>query len=87
MTSRDDARRLARHLLVIADDLDERGYRLTGTNRQAARVLLELAELVPDAGACPVCGAPVLQPSTGRRRVYCSDRCKRRARNATERAS
>lgn len=28
---------------------------------------------------CPVCDAPVIQPRTGRRRVYCTDECRRAA--------
>lgn len=46
--------------------------------RQIERLERELAAL-RGPGACPSCGGPIKQPTTGRRRRFCSDRCRRRA--------
>lgn len=92
---------LPRLLALAADDLSHRGYPPAGIVRRGARELLTLAERVAaleaelarhrrqaaEGDGCPVCGAEVPQPARGRRRVYCSDRCRkararRKSRNA-----
>jgi predicted nucleic acid-binding Zn ribbon protein len=32
---------------------------------------------VLEAGKCPVCREPIVQPAKGRRRKWCSDRCRK----------
>jgi len=68
---------LARLLALVADDLEHRHYQAAGIVHHAAQVL---ATMTPtDSDACPVCGGPVAQPATGRRRVYCRPACRHRA--------
>lgn len=76
---------LPRLLAIVADDLAHRGYPAAGVVHRAARALA--TDPTPAEGTCPECAGPVTQPATGRRRVYCSERCKRaratkRRRNA-----
>lgn len=68
----------ARMLAAIAADLDRRGYPSTGLLRDAARALLDHRDLDPNG--CRRCGTPLTQPATGRRRVWCSERCRRQHR-------
>jgi hypothetical protein len=69
---------LARSLGFVAADLDRRGYAYSGLLRQAARALLEIDPDDPDG--CPGCGRTIDQPPTGRRRIWCSEACRRRHR-------
>jgi hypothetical protein len=87
---------LPRIVALVADSLDTRGASFSGgVVRLAARRLVELeAELKRlrpvEATPCPQCGGPVAQPATGRRRVFCSSRCRGRAfaeRNADVRGA
>lgn len=69
-------------MVLIADLLDEfdlEAFNYAGTVRQGGRALAELS--VPEEGACPVCGGEVEQPPRGRRRKFCSSRCRWAARN------
>lgn len=43
-----------------------------------AAVPWNMADTPPDAMICPRCGRPVVQRGVGRRRVWCSDDCRRR---------
>jgi hypothetical protein len=67
---------LARQLAYVAGDLDARLYPYTGVLRQAARALLDLDH----HDGCRGCGTHLEQPATGRRRVWCSESCRRRKR-------
>ena len=69
---------LARRLALVASDLDGRGYPAAGIIRQAARALLEAPEDTDDG--CRGGGVDLDQPATGRRRVWCSEPCRRRHR-------
>lgn len=69
---------LARHLAFVAGDLDQRHYPYAGVVRQAARLLAEQPARIADG--CRGCGTPLKQPDTGRPRVWCSERCRRRKR-------
>lgn len=69
---------LPRQLAYIAGDLDRRGYPYAGAVRRAARALLEVPDR--DPAGCRGCGTPLEQPATGRPRVWCSERCRRRKR-------
>lgn len=77
----DDDRRLgvARQLSHVAADLDRRGYAYAGAIRQAARLLLDLDLPSRDDG-CAGCGQELEQPDTGRRRKWCGEACRSRAR-------
>jgi hypothetical protein len=79
MPAADELRQTVSAVLYVCDDLERRGYLLTGTLRRAARLLIELEDSRPRPGTCTVCGGPVEQPATGRRRTYCSRPCRRRA--------
>ena len=72
------SRDLARRLAFVAGDLDRRLYPYAGVIRQAARALLDVDP--PDGDGCRGCGTELEQPSTGRRRVWCSEACRRRKR-------
>lgn len=75
-----DLVQLARRLGWIAQNLDVKGYQFTGPIRDAARLLLDLPEReAPDAD-CAGCEAPLVQPATGRRRKWCSESCRSKAR-------
>jgi hypothetical protein len=60
----------------IAADLERRGYPGAGAIRRAA-IGVVVADAPPDR--C-VCGRALVHPPTGRRRKWCSERCRRRAR-------
>lgn len=66
---------LARLVALVADDLDHRGYKAAGVVRRAAQVLAE-TPASPPPSSCPACGVPIVQPERGRRRKYCSTRCR-----------
>jgi hypothetical protein len=70
---------LARTLGFVAADLEARGYHGHGVVRQAARHMLEVPDDQDDAG-CAGCRAELTQPPTGRRRKWCSEACRSRAR-------
>jgi hypothetical protein len=76
-------RSLSAALVFIANDLDGRQYPYAGAVRRAAR---QLALLEAQAGGnlptCPSCGAEVLRAARGRPRIYCSARCRHRARSS-----
>lgn len=79
-------RELIRLLLEAADDLEAQGFLGMGLLRRAARRIAE-CRCQDDSGfVCPRCGESVTQPALGRRRVYCTDRCRwaasKEARNA-----
>jgi hypothetical protein len=86
MTTEADAE-LDRLFLVVVEDLEYRGYRAVGVLRRVRQRFGELAEFVESAspGSCPMCGGPVVQPPTGRRRVYCGRLCKNRANKGAKR--
>lgn len=66
--------RLLRELAAAVDDLTSRlEHSSTFGN-------------IPTADDCPVCGEPVVQPSRGRRRIYCTEEHRRQA-DATRRLS
>lgn len=79
---------IARTVNEWADDLNSRGIPagiaralallVVEDGRQIERLERQLAAL-RGPGPCPVCGGSLKQPATGRRRRYCSDRCRRRA--------
>ena len=69
-----DDRTLGHVLAVLATDLDGRGFPYAGPLRQAARRLHEIANGTSDG--CRRCGEPLTQPATGRRKVFCSTRCR-----------
>lgn len=81
MNGTEDPRELARLLLLLADTIDAPGAAVTaGVLRRAARAVAELPA-PPDPDRCRGCGTPLTQPATGRRRRWCSDRCRKRAGN------
>lgn len=62
---------LVRSLLLVADDLDDRGYPKTGVIRRAAHQLADGGQPQPDGDHCERCGAAFTPPTTGRPRSYC----------------
>jgi hypothetical protein len=70
-------------LLFVADDLDRCAYPFAGTVRQGARRIAEIEGTAPGPNACERCGGPIDQKPLGRPRRYCSERCRKRAGNAT----
>jgi hypothetical protein len=73
---------LVRLLLEASEGL---GESVRGLVTQAARRLMELAPHAPRAHSCRECGAKLVQPSTGRRREFCSDAHRKRyARRLSE---
>jgi endogenous inhibitor of DNA gyrase (YacG/DUF329 family) len=75
-------------LLWVAQDLEERhGYQYSGAVRMAARKIRELETTAPGPDACERCGTPIDQKPLGRRRRYCTERCRKRAGNANLRES
>lgn len=80
---------LARLGLVVAEHLDRTGAPAgAGIVRRLAALVVEQHEQLqpvtgphepPGGPRCPVCASPVQQPSTGRRRVYCTTECRREA--------
>ena len=69
---------LARMLSHVAADLESRGYGNVGVIRVAARELSTMRP-APKDDACGRCGDAVVQPATGRRKRWCSARCRRAA--------
>lgn len=77
----EDPRELARLLLLVADSIDVPGSTFAaGVLRRAARLVAQLPA-PPGPDQCRGCGAELSQPPTGRRRIWCSDRCRKRAGN------
>lgn len=70
---------VSRLLAQAAADLDRRGLHYAGVVRRAARLLLDVPDEDP-GGGCAGCGRPLRQPATGRRRKWCSEACRARAR-------
>jgi ribosomal protein L37AE/L43A len=65
-------------LLWLAEDLEKKHYPFSGAIRQGARRIAELEAIAPSPHGCRRCGKPLVQRSTGRPRVWCSERCRRR---------
>lgn len=84
---------IARAANEWADDLNRRGIPagiaralallVVEDGRQIERLQRKLAAL-RGPGPCPICGGPIKQPPTGRRRRFCSDRCRRRSHRGDE---
>lgn len=74
-----DRCQLARQLAWIAQHLDSKGYLFVAPLRSAARALLEVPDDTEQEG-CAGCATELMQPATGRRRRWCSERCRSRAR-------
>lgn len=71
---------LIRAALAVADDLDQRLYPAVGVIRQLARLVATMpAEKSAVLCRGPGCAQILVQPPRGRRRLYCSTRCKSRA--------
>ncbi len=76
---------LVRLLLAIADSIEQRDATASaGICRVAAARLVALESQsrvgrAREGSSCPWCGRAVEQPSTGRKRVYCSASCRRAA--------
>jgi hypothetical protein len=74
-TSRDpEDGQLIRDLLATATVLESRALLGVGLLRRAARRIAECE--CNRAERCPSCGGPIKQPALGRRRIYCTDRCR-----------
>lgn len=80
MTGNEHRAGVARLLAQVAADLDRRGLHHAGIVRQGARLLLEPPGGSDNPGGCAGCGAPLKHPATGRKRKWCGDRCRDRAR-------
>lgn len=74
-------RPLSRALTFVAADLDRKGYPFAGAVRQAARRMAEVEKGDRSDNPCPQCGGEVERSSRGRPKVYCTDRCRDRARS------
>lgn len=78
---------LAALLCVVAGSLERQGQPSSGgVLRNAARRLLELSASTPSpvrADGCAGCGAALVQQATGRRRRWCSERCRKRVRKVS----
>lgn len=48
-----------------------------GLDGYAAEVAVNMEEQIQQGSACQCCGTVILQPSTGRKRKFCSDKCRR----------
>lgn len=80
MSGADEAPRLAHLLHRIYQDLDDRGYPGAPAVLRGAQVLATAAGHATTDDGCRGCGAELNQPATGRRRVWCSEPCRRRHR-------
>jgi hypothetical protein len=70
---------LARVLVLVADHLERTSAsEMSGIVRQAARRIVEGRTL---ESGCEGCGADLEQKPVGRRRRFCSERCRKRAGN------
>lgn len=69
---------LARTLAKVAGILESRGDAFAPVVRRGARALLDVPE--PTEEGCRGCGSELAQPRTGRRRVWCCEACRSRAR-------
>jgi hypothetical protein len=70
-------------LLFVAEDLDGRMYPFAGAVRAGARRIAELEATAPKPDTCERCGGPIDRKPRGRRRRFCSERCRKSAANAT----
>lgn len=75
----DDAQKLAHLLHRIFQDLDDRGYPGAPAVLRGAQALATAGHATADDG-CRGCGCRLDHPATGRRRVWCSETCRRRHR-------
>lgn len=77
-----DHQRLLQQLGFVAGVLDRYHLPGAGNVRQAVRLINDLLTngAHPASAGCRGCGDPVPQPPTGRRRVWCSEPCRRRHR-------
>lgn len=71
--------------LVAADAIEQsRLVNAAGVVRRLCAALTESGAAPPDTNSsddlCPMCGAPLVHRTGGRRRRFCSDRCRSRAR-------
>ena len=81
MNATENPQELSRLLLLVADSIDVPGSTFAaGVLRRAARLVAQLPA-PPGPDQCQGCGAELSQPPTGRRRRWCSDRCRKRAGN------
>lgn len=71
-----DRLELARQGAYVAGDLDRRLYPYAGVVRRLVRAVLEALDT--DEHGCRGCGGELVQPPTGRRREWCSERCRKR---------
>ncbi len=82
-----DSASIASLLLAIASSLEERDATASaGILRVGARRIVEQERQLRAAGgaregssSCAWCGLPIVQPRTGRPRLYHSDQCRRAA--------
>ena len=77
------SRHLARDLLLVAEDLDGKGYLLVGVIRRAARLLAELED--EDRPRCRHCHRPLSPAKTGPPATYCGSPCRQAAYRARTR--
>lgn len=86
MTEREQLAQLGYRL---AQKLDDRGVLEAGIVRQLARAVLEQhpAPQEQPGGVCRRCATPLVQPTTGRPRIWCSDRCRKGRTKPAERPS
>jgi len=74
---------LARLGVKAAAQLDRLGYPGSGIVRQLAQRVNDLATTstsTTSTAGCRGCGAVLDQPATGGRRLWCTERCRRRHR-------
>lgn len=78
---------LARLLTRLAESLERDRVALgAGILRQAA-CHLATCRCQPEAAACRSCGSALEHPARGRRRLYCSPRCRWRAAKHPQKSS
>jgi hypothetical protein len=73
-------------LMAVRDPTD-RGYQGVGVVRRMAVALMEAPFPGEERERCPMDGMPILQPRVGRRRRWCSPRCRSAAYNEKRRNS
>ena len=66
-------------MTYLADDSQARQYPMAGVLRQLAREIARMQDDESDDGACR-CGAPIVQPRTGRPRKSCFSCSPRKSR-------
>jgi hypothetical protein len=62
---------IVRVMVHLADDLERRAYPMAGVLRQLAREVATLDEAADVSEDGCRCGAPIVQPRTGRPRKFC----------------